>query len=1241
MLTFMPGYNQAAGNGGVYPAPELHRLLYEGVQARITLAGGVSSAGDLSRRIDGLQFTHQQVLRDAIVAASISTGVPIGVSLNDGLLDTGKVLCVTKVSTDGRTVLEFDGRSARERLGANGPEVMLARLTTNSERVVDVPLLAAEGSVQLPRQLKEGTYFEVLRPAPRIVETAQRGITQAKQRVYMERPVGSLLFPSTAYNSPHGRDTLKMENAFVQVEKDTGHRPCIGGFLDGELGIDETGRSRLTNGGLAYLIFGDEMRERTPLYKGVSALAEYGPKFLAGSELTQTSIYEAIDNALNLIDKAGFPGAMISLVMSNSCRVPDETRNFIIACNAVGARFPKIIEHTQHPVESFDILAIVVNEKRARFVPDSRVEPSCDPSAIERSGLISQYVLPLRTLDNTVFGTLQVDMGDLRHLSAEEFQKTEKARVLDCFAEVIGAGINRIANAIENHIMLSMDKALKESLSANSVSEGLERFLMAAGTALGVENGHLWLVPPDDGLVVSTDKPLILETGFGPCYAVHKLNLSEVHANALARVHSAFHSNGPRIINDLRTDLEWSVMTEGVPHDADEPSPLVRARSYAAVAFENECGRKLGAVSFSSFKPWFFFKFHRNALVTLAERLGFLVGHLSARVRLKFLSEVSTRLAERNLNAAEMILQNVTDDFRLALKADAASLYLWDQDREKYVLRAQSNWKDPRWVHAANYSADAGWIGIGAINKKPLYVADLHEYYVEHQYDYPNGRYAEYMLGRPLTNSFSVEAIGLPLRVGPTRKDKVGVLTLYRRIEKGRPSGFISTDMQLLQEGAYNVAGLVNAVLRHRYDIWEKDEEDRHQTVYQALSSDDDGDYIEAKICREVLKAFRATEVEFYRVDKLEAVMRYSWIAGYRRLPAGEIIKLSEASDNHDDLLNEAVGVERDVPVYRVAERRRRLGNDRHVDPAVLKTEGLVEQVCIPVLSEKDFLAALVLRWGLSPAKAFSPDVHHSAHHLQKLGRMIGSTYSRNRIKKQALQSELAVRTAGVYVFQHAHRLGNAIQGLYRIAQEIRAAQDEDVRLTKVEELEMTATNNIEMIDWVINLGELVQTPAREMLSLHQVIQESWHDVTTSDSWVADFEFSLTKEITIIADPRLMKEVFINLMDNALKAMKLKKGLSGERPVLKVNAIVSEDKETVDITLKDNGVGMTPEQIDAAERGFVSAEGHALRSRHKGIGVLISRYLLRVQDGSLAYKSVAGEGTEAIITLPNFPAERK
>src|SRR5262249_46534258 len=148
-----------------FPAPELHRLLREGVKSRIWIAGGVSSANDQNRSKSGLQFADRHVLKDAIVTALIKSGTPIVATFEHGLSHTGEPLQVTKLSKDKRTVHEFNGRPAAEVIREKGRYMMLGEMSARSELVIDVPREAADGwSVELMREVKDGAFFEILMP---------------------------------------------------------------------------------------------------------------------------------------------------------------------------------------------------------------------------------------------------------------------------------------------------------------------------------------------------------------------------------------------------------------------------------------------------------------------------------------------------------------------------------------------------------------------------------------------------------------------------------------------------------------------------------------------------------------------------------------------------------------------------------------------------------------------------------------------------------------------------------------------------------------------------------------------------------------------------------------------------------------------------------------------------------------------------------------------------------------------
>jgi signal transduction histidine kinase len=323
-----------------------------------------------------------------------------------------------------------------------------------------------------------------------------------------------------------------------------------------------------------------------------------------------------------------------------------------------------------------------------------------------------------------------------------------------------------------------------------------------------------------------------------------------------------------------------------------------------------------------------------------------------------------------------------------------------------------------------------------------------------------------------------------------------------------------------------------------------------------------------------------------------------------------------------------------------VATRRRKLPDDSSANTAALKTQDLIEQVCVPLIGDRKYVGAVVIRWQIGVTDWFEHRQLHDASDLQILGRIIGSLYSKHQMKKGAERSKQAVHTAGLYVFQHAHRMGNAVQTLYSIANLIKLAPDEEQRKIRIDQLEVVAENQLAKLAWIVDLGELMQDPIREAVSLSSLLKECWREIASSAS--VDSVTFFDEEVIAMADRKLLTEVFINLMTNAVQATQSKKAtITNFRSELTVNAAVSEDGETVRITFKDNGAGMTRKQLDNALKGFSSSERPFGNVRHKGVGVLISQYLLGVQDGRLDFISKRGEGTEAIVTLPNFRNKRR
>jgi len=108
--------------------------------------------------------------------------------------------------------------------------------------------------------------------------------------------------------------------------------------------------------------------------------------------------------------------------------------------------------------------------------------------------------------------------------------------------------------------------------------------------------------------------------------------------------------------------------------------------------------------------------------------------------------------------------------------------------------------------------------------------------------------------------------------------------------------------------------------------------------------------------------------------------------------------------------------------------------------------------------------------------------------------------------------------------------------------------------------------------------------------------------------------------LVLDADARKLRQALLNLVLNAIQA-------SPRGSAVRVG--VASVCEGVRITVRDDGVGMTPEVLDRIRKPyFTTKEGGT------GLGVAVARGLVEQHGGHLDFKSSPGTGTTVTLTLP-------
>ena len=128
-------------------------------------------------------------------------------------------------------------------------------------------------------------------------------------------------------------------------------------------------------------------------------------------------------------------------------------------------------------------------------------------------------------------------------------------------------------------------------------------------------------------------------------------------------------------------------------------------------------------------------------------------------------------------------------------------------------------------------------------------------------------------------------------------------------------------------------------------------------------------------------------------------------------------------------------------------------------------------------------------------------------------------------------------------------------------------------------------------------------------------------------------EFDLSEQPFVVGDGDQLIQVFLNLMDNAVKY-----GGDGSIIEVVVRPEQRDGRDHLAISVIDQGLGINPEQMPRLTERFYRTD--AARSRElggTGLGLAIVKHIVTRHQGDLAITSTPGEGSKFTVFLPVAP----
>lgn len=171
-----------------------------------------------------------------------------------------------------------------------------------------------------------------------------------------------------------------------------------------------------------------------------------------------------------------------------------------------------------------------------------------------------------------------------------------------------------------------------------------------------------------------------------------------------------------------------------------------------------------------------------------------------------------------------------------------------------------------------------------------------------------------------------------------------------------------------------------------------------------------------------------------------------------------------------------------------------------------------------------------------------------------------------------------------------------------------------------------------ELNKYIRSIIKLLRVESRDLKIQSEVfdINDLIHEVqTTLAPLAAEKNIRLALELetlfSIEADPILIREVLLNLIENAIKY---------SSPDKTVRIRSQEIRDSVQVDVVDEGPGIPPGEQDAVWNRFVRGKSEELKSKGSGLGLYLVKYFIELHGGTVELESELQKGTRVSFTLP-------
>ena len=233
------------------------------------------------------------------------------------------------------------------------------------------------------------------------------------------------------------------------------------------------------------------------------------------------------------------------------------------------------------------------------------------------------------------------------------------------------------------------------------------------------------------------------------------------------------------------------------------------------------------------------------------------------------------------------------------------------------------------------------------------------------------------------------------------------------------------------------------------------------------------------------------------------------------------------------------------------------------------------------------------------------------------------------------IKAEKAEEAKDLFLANMSHEIRTPLNGILGFSQLLAETNLDDEQAEFLEVVQVSSNNLLTIVNDILDLSKIqAEKMDLEYLSFSAIDVMSSavepHETKASDKKIEYTTYIDPSLPHLMGDPTKLSQVMTNLIGNAMKFT----DYQGEVNVTVEKVAESTEQVTIRFAVKDNGIGISPEQKEHIFQAFSQADISTTREfGGTGLGLTITSSLVERMGGKLEVESTIGEGSEFYFVL--------